>query len=451
MNEFSLDEIVRTSDQQAVRVRFDARNLSRVRLLAWMALAAAFPGIVVSLATRSWWRLAIVVCSAVVSLINLRTTPPRAAGRLSASVHQHVSAYVIGWCVLQMACAVLIASHTEALIACAMMFPLLMLGLRMLPAELLSLHGMLAILVIASVSIAPPVKKGGEFVAPVIAMALTMNAITFGIEALASRRWKREIVRDWNERRASAQEQVRMRDELHYAREVQLSMLPEGPPHLDWLDLAGLSLPATEVGGDYYDYLEVDEGLAIVTGDVAGHGLASGIVLAALRGGFTLLRDRLGDPAAVLQRLHELVLQTSRRRMLVTCAVILFDRKRSRATIASAGHPPLLLRRAAGGSVHRIELFAPPLGVRLPFRVESTEIAYSAGDVFVLHSDGVYEARNTAGESYGLERLECVVRDSDGAAYQIADAIARDLERFRGGLPQDDDVTVVVAKVGPSS
>ncbi len=238
-----------------------------------------------------------------------------------------------------------------------------------------------------------------------------------------------------------------MRDELHYAREVQLSMLPEAPPHLDWIDLAGLSLPATEVGGDYYDYLELDEGLAIVTGDVAGHGLASGIVLAALRGGFTLLRDRLSDPAAVLQRLHELVLQTSRRRMLVTCAAILFDRKRGRATIASAGHPPILLRRAAGGSVQRIELFAPPLGVRLPLRVESTQIDFSPGDVFVLHSDGVYEARNASGESYGLDRLECVVRDTDGAAYEISDAIARDLERFRGGVAQDDDVTIVVAKI----
>src|SRR5213078_96198 len=139
-----------------------------------------------------------------------------------------------------------------------------------------------------------------------------INAATLGVELLASRRLRRQIVADWSERRAHAQEQLRMRDELQYARALQLSMLPEGPPALEWVDLAGVSMPASEVGGDYYDYFVIGERLAIVSGDVAGHGLASGLVLAALRSGFTLLRDSLHDPAAVLRRLHDLIAETTR-------------------------------------------------------------------------------------------------------------------------------------------
>jgi sigma-B regulation protein RsbU (phosphoserine phosphatase) len=207
-----------------------------------------------------------------------------------------------------------------------------------------------------------------------------------------------------------------------------------------------VSIPASEVGGDYFDYFVIGDRLAIVSGDVAGHGLASGLVLAALRSGFTLLRDSLHDPAAVLRRLHDLVGETTRRRTLVTCAVLLLDRTARRATVASAGHPPIVARR--NGDVSSIELFAPPLGVRLPIRIPHRETSFAAGDVFVLHTDGVYESMNPAGESYGIERIEAVVRDrGDATAAEIRDAIVRDVDRFRGGGAQMDDATVVVARI----
>lgn len=275
---------------------------------------------------------------------------------------------------------------------------------------------------------------------------VVMNALSFLFGALTSKRLRRQTIEEWTERRTSAREQLRMRDELQYAREVQISMLPDAPPSLDWVDLAGTSLPATEVGGDYYDYFVDDDRVAVVCGDVAGHGLGSGIVLASLRTGFALLLESLREPAAVLQRLNDLVAGTSRRRMLATAAVVRLDRASRKATIASAGHPPVLVRRA--GTVEAIELFAPPLGVRLPYRVPWREIPIAAGDVFVLHSDGVYESHNAAGESYGLDRLANLVAGSDGiSAAEIRDAIICDVEAFRAGAPQDDDLTVVVARV----
>jgi sigma-B regulation protein RsbU (phosphoserine phosphatase) len=254
-------------------------------------------------------------------------------------------------------------------------------------------------------------------------------------------------VSEWSSRRTQAREQIRMRDELRYARELQLSMLPECAPSLDWADICSVSIPATEVGGDYYDYFVEGDRIALVCGDVAGHGMASGLVLSALRSGFTLLRDSLGDPAAVLTRLHDLVAHTTRRRMLVTVSVVLLDRKENTATIASAGHPPVILRRG-DGRVESIALYAPPLGVRLPVQIPQLRMNVQPGDTFVLHSDGIYETRNAAGDSYGIERLEQVVRQhGDGEAEPLRDAILRDVAKFRGNVEPDDDVTVVVCRL----
>jgi sigma-B regulation protein RsbU (phosphoserine phosphatase) len=268
------------------------------------------------------------------------------------------------------------------------------------------------------------------------------------MERWMSHRMRKKVTSDWSLRRADARERIRMRDELRYARELQLSMLPECAPALAWADICSISVPATEVGGDYYDYFVHDERVALVCGDVAGHGMAAGLVLAGLRSGFTLLRDSLDDPSAVLQRLHSLVAETSRRRMLVTVSVVLIDRAAQRVTIASAGHPPVILRRA-NGDIETIDLFAPPLGVRLPVAIPQRVLPLTPGDTFVLHSDGVYESRNVDEESYGFERLERVVRDhGGGAAEELRNAILRDVAEFRGEVEQDDDVTVVVCRIG---
>jgi len=228
---------------------------------------------------------------------------------------------------------------------------------------------------------------------------------------------------------------------------VQISMLPESPPQLDWADVAGVSLPATEVGGDYYDYYVVDGCLAIVCGDVAGHGLASGITLSALRSGFTLLRDQLLDPAYVLGRLQEVVTQSSRRRMMVTISVLLLDHETHLATIASAGHPPLLHVRGAPRETQLIELFAPPLGARLGAIVPQRVVPFASGDTFVLHSDGIYETVNASGDEYGLDRLARIVAACDGTAEEVRDSVLRDVDSFRGNEPQEDDVTLVVVRI----
>jgi serine phosphatase RsbU (regulator of sigma subunit) len=359
-------------------------------------------------------------------------------------VRDHVTAVVIGWAIVQYILLLSFVNDRDAWMAWAITFPFFFLPFRLIPAEGFLLHG-----TFFAGAVVRALLSGmhlSNMIAAVIASAIT-NLFVIAMVLLASRRLRREITADWAQRRTHAREQLRMRDELQFAREMQLLMLPEAAPTTKWLDIASVSLPATEVGGDYYDYFDAGDGrLAIVSSDVAGHGLASGLVLSAFRGGLVLLRDALTNPSQVLTRLDDLVAQTSRRRMLVTAAILLIDRDQRRAVIASAGHPPIFFRR--GDVVQTIDVFAPPLGTRLRWTVPRRELRIEEGDVFVLHTDGVYETLDESGEAFGLDRLATTIREHDVAnAESLRDAIVRDVEQFRGTAEQADDITVVVVRV----
>ncbi|HEV3484130.1 MAG TPA: PP2C family protein-serine/threonine phosphatase [Vicinamibacterales bacterium] len=447
---YSIDYVASTSEDAAVRRRFDQRNL-----VWWLIVLIVFTfvAIVEFVATQkrpSEFAIAlvnvVVVGSALLVARDIWRTEKkgitRGYSRPAEWVRRRLRGTIIVYMLLQFALVLAFSRDEHDWLAWAMLFPWLLIGFRMLPAELVMMHAVAAAMAVIMLFTYPP----KEPKTPMLISFAVLHSITLTIELLMSRRLRREITADWSQRRAQAREQIRMRDELRYARELQLSMLPDCAPTLGWADLCAISLPATEVGGDYYDYFVADGRVALVCGDVAGHGMASGLVLSALRSGFTLLRDSLGNPAAVLQRLHDLVAETSRRRMLVTVTVVLLERSTMRATIASAGHPPIVVRRA-DGRVETIELYAPPLGVRLPVAIPQRTLAMQPGDVFVLHSDGVYEARNADDEVYGLDRLAEVVASHDGTAESLRDAIVADVERFRGAAVQQDDVTVVVAKI----
>ncbi|HYC93123.1 MAG TPA: PP2C family protein-serine/threonine phosphatase [Thermoanaerobaculia bacterium] len=439
----TIEELARTSDESAVRRRFDRRN--RVWLNALLVFFAFVSLIEASADTDRKTLFQIVI--GVVNLVFVATTMFLAWSPSTRDwTRRRISAVAIGFVTVQYALALLyqygdISTKRAEWVAWASTMPFMMVAFRMLPTELVLLHGILTSggLLMLSTSMKNKPQVGLAIV--------TINIVTLAVGLFFSRRMRREVVGELTERRTHAREQIRMRDELHYARELQLSMLPDCAPSLPWADICGVSVPATEVGGDYYDYFVEGERVALVCGDVAGHGMAAGLVLSALRSGFTLLRDSLHDPAAVLRRLHDLVAQTSRRRMLVTVSVVLLDHVARRAIVASAGHPPVLLRRA-DGRVESIDLFAPPLGVRLPVDIPQRTIDVAPGDLFVLHSDGVYETRSAGGTYYGMERLEDVVRlRGGGSAEELRDAIVRDVTAFRGSEEAADDVTVVVCRV----
>ena len=459
MDRPSLDQLAQITEPQMVRRRFDEHNLVWAYVISWFFAIASFVLVASSLAVkkRQSGHIAAAIVDAaltlfiIASMSELRKARRRRDGwtprSYSRLVGKNLSAWLITLFVVKFATLTYFAlSDNGAWIVWAVIFPTATMALRLLLRQRLVLHGMIAAIVIVVALIAPISRKQTRIVGLFIALA-SVQAFCFTVGALTSRGVKRAAIEEGVQLRTEAREQLRIRDELRFAREVQISMLPEAPPQLPWADVAGISLPATEVGGDYYDYFIVDGRLAIVCGDVAGHGLASGITLSALRSGFTLLRDELLDPAHVLDRLQEVVAHSSRRRMMVTISVLLLDPGTQRATIASAGHPPLLHVHASTRTPDLIELFAPPLGARLGDTVPQTVVPFTTGDVFVLHSDGIYETTNAAGEEYSLERLGRIVAACDGTAEEIRDTVLRDVDQFRGAGAQEDDVTIVVVRI----
>lgn len=459
MAQLSLEELATMSEAAMVRRRFDEHNLGWAYIVAWLFVAASFVVIGYSIAVPRDRLMHLIVgcadaavtlvCLAAMSELRLaRTREDRQPHAYARAIGRQLPAAIVTMYVVKVATLVYFASADRgAWVAWALFFPLAALVLRLLLRQRIVLH-LAMTAVFAAAAFLAPVRSSKRAARPSEYIPIAANQlIVFGIGALTSRNARRRAIVEGMQQRQDALERLRIRDELRFAREVQLSMLPEAPPELAWADVAGDSIPATEVGGDYYDYFVVDGRLAVVCGDVAGHGLASGITLSALRSGFTLLRASLLDPAHVLERLQEVVQQSSRRRMMVALAVLLLDEATHTATIASAGHPPLLVRRAATGEVETIELFAPPLGARLGNAIPQRLLPFASGDLFVLHSDGIYESANPEGQQYGIDRLAATIASARGTADEIKSAILRDVETFRGTERQDDDITIVVVRI----
>lgn len=254
--------------------------------------------------------------------------------------------------------------------------------------------------------------------------------------------WRREVSLD--------RERERMREEIEDARQVQLSMLPRSTPQIGWLDLSGVSMPASEVGGDYFDYFALGtDSLAVVIGDVAGHGLASGLLLSGLRSCLYLLRQELTSPSAVLARLDDMVRHTTGRRMLVTLLCAFLDSSGRRLVLSSAGHPPVLYYAAAAGRAEELALPALPLGTRLPAGYRELALPLAAGDVLAFYSDGLTEMGNSGGDVYGSARLARALCEAarDKPAREIRNAVLADLANFKGDSRRLDDVTLVVVRV----
>ncbi len=261
---------------------------------------------------------------------------------------------------------------------------------------------------------------------------------------------RRRFLGVWRKESSRHRERLRMREEIEYARKIQLSMLPQGAPEIDWLDLAAASLPATEVGGDYYDYFRLSPTqLALVLGDVSGHGLASGLLLSGVRSCLYLLEQDLVSPISVFEKLNHMVRRTTERRTYMTLLCAVIDSEARTLTVTSAGHPPVLRYDSQGRCFDEIGQGAPPLGTFLQADYLEERQTVAAGDLLVFYTDGLVEARNRQGQDYGDARLRrAVARAADSrTAREVRDSILGDLSNFKGDEEQADDITVVVVRL----
>ncbi|HUP25996.1 MAG TPA: PP2C family protein-serine/threonine phosphatase [Thermoanaerobaculia bacterium] len=253
-------------------------------------------------------------------------------------------------------------------------------------------------------------------------------------------------------------ERERQRVELETARRIQSSILPMVPKRVLDFELASIYLPASEVGGDFYDVRELPDGrLALAIGDVAGHGVSSGLVMSMARA--ALLVQTRFDPEVegVVHALNRVVCEAGPRLLTTLCYVVLDPRTR-RARFACAGHVwPYRVSRS--GEVGALESTAYPLGVRAQLDLDVREHDLHAGDALVLSSDGLVEARRIGGEEpFGYERLEESLRRhaaGGGGGEALLRGLLGDVELFLGAgrrvelesVGRDDDLTVLVVTV----
>ncbi|MBA4311384.1 MAG: hypothetical protein C0417_02025 [Chlorobiaceae bacterium] len=238
-----------------------------------------------------------------------------------------------------------------------------------------------------------------------------------------------------------------MREEVRLAAKIQLELLPKTNPKIQCYDIAGKSIPAKAVGGDYYDFILLDEShLGICLGDVSGKGLPASLLMANLQA--TLRGQSFGEcsPKECLSRSNTLLYRSTSADKFVTLFYGLLDIKNHKLTYSNAGHDnPFLL--TSGNSTKRLKIGGIVLGImeKFPFEEEVAEL--KSGDLIAIYSDGIAEAMNGKDEMFGEDRIfELLQSNRSESAEKIIDLIIEGVKKFAGATPQSDDITLVIIK-----
>lgn len=236
--------------------------------------------------------------------------------------------------------------------------------------------------------------------------------------------------------------------ELVRAREIQRTSLPRRSPRTSGLDVYGTMLPATYVGGDYFDYPDTgDKRFGVIVADVSGKGLAAALYVHAMQG--VVRASGATSPTDVLLRLQKHLGVTMDPSSFLTASVAFFDPERRRVDIACAGHPPVMYRRGtilfevpADGTV-----IGPSTDSFFEKLLRPASLELNDGDVFYFYSDGITEAMNESGEEFGTSRLKQALAVAQGTARLSANRLLSGVRNFVGRHVQSDDMTVVTVRV----
>jgi sigma-B regulation protein RsbU (phosphoserine phosphatase) len=243
----------------------------------------------------------------------------------------------------------------------------------------------------------------------------------------------------------------RLERELQVAREVQTGLLPRATPQLPGWEFAALWRPAREVAGDYYDFIPMSAHLGLLAADVTDKGMPAALFMALAR---STVRAAIGaavvspnSAADAIANANRLISADSPNSMFVTLVYVEVAADSNNIVCVNAGHNPLLIYRPAQDSFTFIKRTGLPLGVLGDAAYSQQTETVQPGDLVLLYTDGVTEAVNTAGEEFGIARLEAVLRRrAAGPAEIIVASIRAALEAFAGGAAPLDDVTLVLAK-----
>jgi serine phosphatase RsbU (regulator of sigma subunit) len=255
------------------------------------------------------------------------------------------------------------------------------------------------------------------------------------------------------QRRAAAERREaerRAAHELEIARQVQARLFPQRLPELESLEYAGACVQTHQVGGDYYDFLDLGQArLCLVLGDIAGKGIAAALLMANLQANLrSLCAIAAEQPDQLLRSVNRLFYDNTADNAYATLFYSEFDDRTCRLRYANCGHlPGLVVQR--DGTVTRLSSTAPVLGLFSEWSCSTEEIQLSHGDLFAIYSDGITEAFNQRDEEFGEERLlDVMTRARDQSPSHIVTTVLEEVRRFSGDR-QRDDVTFIVARCRP--
>jgi hypothetical protein len=247
-------------------------------------------------------------------------------------------------------------------------------------------------------------------------------------------------------------ERVRMQKELEIARRVQLHLLPKENPKIGGFDIAGACLPALEVGGDYFDFVDMRDGkLGIAVGDVSGKGVPAAIYMTLTKGILQSHAEEDPSPKHVLSKVNHLMYRTIERSWYVSMFYAVLDSKRRLLKFARAGHNPAIVFSSGQSETRLLQTAGIGLGLEKGDIFTKTlvegELQLSPGDTLVFYTDGFTEAMNSDLEEFGTERfLDLLHRNDNGSAEQLVQHAFDEVRQFAGDHPQHDDMTIVVLK-----
>lgn len=263
----------------------------------------------------------------------------------------------------------------------------------------------------------------------------------------------RKLRRDIDTQIDRIREQERIKQDMKRAHEIQMMMLPQQEVSLAvggaTVEISSYCQPATEVGGDYYDYfLLSDDHIGIVIGDVMGHGFHTSLLVSTAKSCLHTQIKTDYSPAQVMSVMNDMVYSFVHTNLFMTFCYILINVKDHSLIFSNAGHHYPYHYHTNTNQLKTLESNAYPLGIRADISHEVSQSSWDFEDAFVLYSDGLVEAESSKEEPFGLEKLEkAILENVSSPAIKIRESILKELELHCQGLSQVDDISLVVAKL----
>ena len=263
-----------------------------------------------------------------------------------------------------------------------------------------------------------------------------------------------EMTTKFRKAQVNLMEQQKLQKELQVAQEIQQMLLPNDFPKVEGYDIASFYEAAKEVGGDLFDFVEVDEDtIGICVADVSGKGVPGSLIMTMIRTALRLESRGNKNPADVLAKVNDFVADDMKRGMFVTMFYVILDSRNRIIHYASAGHNPMILYRGSTKQTYYLNPSGFPVGIQLPdpglfaAKIETDSIRLREDDILVLYTDGITEAMNSQRELFREERFLNSIRDNAHLDVgEFIKSINAELKNFTGGAQQNDDITFVSIK-----